>query len=147
MKAGLWMIIGACLLFPLPATAVQTLQIVLKDTGHIFWETPIPDTVRSSSVIAIPFTKPGWRSGFQTEADEDSADGGQNPKSGRIGILRPGDRLTGIGSPLSRSFDRLSLLISSRGRVSLFSDQQQIPLSEALPDGTRIEIRVVSGNK
>lgn len=141
------MIILAGLLLPLPATAVQTLQIVLEDSGTIYWETPIPDNgsfiLRHCNSIYEAWVEER----FQTDS------------LGRI-------RLTAVKTqspavleyygletvstgwiPISRSLERLSLLVSSRGRVSLFFDQQQIPLSAVLPDGTRTEVRVVPANK
>ena len=147
MKAGLWMIIGACLLFPLPATAVQTLQIVLEDSGHIFWEIPIPDNgsfiLRHCNSIYETWVEER----FQTDSLTRIRLTAVKTQSPAVLEYYGLETVSTDWIPLSRSFDRLSLLVSSRGRVSLFSEQQQIPLSEALPDGTRIEIRVVAGNK
>ena len=45
---------------------------------------------------------------------------------------------------LSRSVGRISLIITSRGEVTLRFANEEIPLSELLPDGARVEIRAVS---
>jgi hypothetical protein len=147
VKAGLWMIIGACLLFPLPATAVQTLQIVLEDSGHIFWETSIPDNgsfiLRHCNSIYETWVEER----FQTDSLTRIRLTAVKTQSPAVLEYYGLETVSTDWVPLSRSLDRLSLLLSSRGRVSLFFEQHQIPLSEALPDGTRIEIRVVAGNK
>jgi hypothetical protein len=143
----LWMTILAGLLFPLPATAVQTLQIVLEDSGTIYWETPIPDNgsfiLRHCNSIYDAWVEER----FQTDS------------LGRIRLTAVKTRSPAVLEyygletvstdwiPIPRLLERLSLLVSSRGRVSLFFDQRRIPLSAVLPDGTRTEVRVVSGNK
>ena len=48
---------------------------------------------------------------------------------------------------LSRSIGRISLIITPRGAVTLRFENEEIPLSELLPDGARVEIRAVSGNQ
>jgi hypothetical protein len=141
------MIIGACLLFPLPVTAVQTLRIVLEDSGNTFWETPIPDNgsfiLRHCNSIYETWVEER----FQTDSLMRIRLTAVKTQSPAVLEYYGLETVSTDWIPLSRSLDRLSLLVSSRARVSLFSEQQQIPLSEGLPDGTRIEIRVVSGSK
>ncbi|MBI5584117.1 MAG: hypothetical protein HY892_09855 [Deltaproteobacteria bacterium] len=137
-------LLGAFLLSPTSLPAAQTLQILLQESGGVYWETPFPETAS--------FILRHCNSIYEAWVEERF----QADRQGRI-------RLTGVktSSPavleyygleassadwvsLSRPFDRLSLLVSRRGRVSLLADQESLPLSESLPDGTRIEIRVLA---
>ena len=141
-KAGCWVLIGLVLFSPLSLSAADRLQIRLGDTGIVYWETRIPE----------PFTFPlRHRNSIYDVWVEERF---QTDQCGRI-------HLTAVrtSSPavleyygletasadwisLSRSFDKISLLVSKRGRTSLLFDQGALWLSDQLPEGTRIEIRV-----
>lgn len=139
------LLLGAILFFPVPLPAAQTLQVRLQESGRVYWETAFPETAT--------FILRHCNSIFDAWVEERF----QADRQGRI-------LLTGVktSSPavweyyglettatadwvtLSRSFDRLSLLVSRLGRVALLVDWVSLPLSENLPDGTRIEIRVLA---
>ena len=117
---------------------------MLEDSGYIFWETPIPDNgsfiLRHCNSIYETWVEER----FQTDSLTRIRLTAVKTQSPAVLEYYGLETVSTGWIPLSRSFDRLSLLVSSLGRVSLFSEKQQIPLSEALPDGTRIEIRVIS---
>jgi hypothetical protein len=137
-------LLGVSLLSPAPLAAAQTLQILLKESGRLYWTAPFPETAA--------FILRHCNSIYEAWVEERF----QADRQGRIvltGVRTPSPAVLeyyGLEAasadwvPLSRSFDRLSLLVSRLGRVSLSLDRESIPLSENLPDGTRIEIRVLA---
>jgi hypothetical protein len=146
-KAGCWVFLGFLLFAPLSLSADQRLQIRLPESGIVYWETQISEPV--------VFTLRHRNSIYDVWVEERF----QTDPGGRIhltAVRTPSpavleyyglEEASADWIPLKRTFDTLRLLISSRGRVSLLFGIQEIPLSELLPDGTRIEVRVVETAK
>jgi hypothetical protein len=143
-KAGLWVLIGAFLLSPAPLQAALTLQIILKDTNQIYWERPISSgsffsLTHLNSIYDAPVEEAFrvddrgliWLKAIRTDCAAVLEYYGLEEVS-REWIA------------LSRPLGRLSLIISSLGKVTLRFENEEIPLSELLPDGVRVEIRAVS---
>ena len=144
MKAGLRILLGAFLLSPAPLTAAQTLQVLLQESGAVYWAAPFPETasfiLRHCNSIYDVWVEERF------QADRRGGIHLTGVKTASPAVLEYyGLEADSAGwIPLSRSFGRISLLVSRRGRVSLLLDRESIPLSQTLPDGTRIEIRVLT---
>jgi hypothetical protein len=145
-KAGLWLLIGTLLLLRSPASlqAALTLQIALKDTKEIYWERP----VSSGSVFSLTHLNSIYDASVEEAFRVD--DGGliwlKALRTDSAAVLEY-YRLEEVSREwiiLSRSVGRISLIITSRGEVTLRYANEEIPLSELLPDGARVEIRAVS---
>lgn len=133
----------SCLLFsPLSLSADQKLQIRLPDTGIVKWEIRISEP--------FTFTLRHRNSMYDVWVEERF----QTDQCGRIHLTAVRTSSPAVLEyygletvstdwiPLTRSFDKMSLLVSKRGRTSLLFDQGALWLSDQLPEGTRIEIRV-----
>jgi hypothetical protein len=142
-KAGLWILIGAVLLSPVPLSAAQTLQILLPESGSIYWEASFPEQAT--------FILRHCNSIYDAWLEERF----QGDRHGRIQLTavktaHPAvleyhglEASSADWVPLVRSLDKIPLLVSKRGRLTLLFEHHSIPLSQNLPDGTRVEIRII----
>jgi hypothetical protein len=145
-KAGRWLLIGTLLLLRSPASlqASLTLQIALKDTKQIYWERP----VSSGSVFSLTHLNSIY--GALVEEAFRVDDGGRiwlkalRTDSAAVLEYYGLEEVSREWITLSRSLGRISLIITSRGEVTLRYANEEIPLSELLPEGARVEIRAVS---
>jgi hypothetical protein len=143
-KAGWRVLIGALLLSPVSLQAALTLQILLKDTKQIYWEKP----VSSGSVFSLTHLNSIYEAPVEEAFGVD--DRGQiwlkalRTDSAAVLEYYGLEEVSREWITLSRPLGQISLIISSRGEVTLRFEKEEIPLSELLPDGARVEIRAVS---
>ena len=143
-KAGLWLLIGALLFSPASLQAALILQIVLKDTKQIYWERP----VSSGSVFSLTHLNSIYEAPVEEafRVDDRGLIWLKALRTDSAAVLEYYgiEEVSREWITLSRPLDRLSLIITPRGEVTLRFENEKIPLSELLPDGTRVEIRAVS---
>ena len=140
-KAVFLLLLGTGLLAPRPLLAAQILQILLPETGRPYLEISIPENtvfiLRHCNSIYDAWVEERFqvdgRGCLQLEA----------VRSSSPAVLEYYGLETASADwiPLTRSFDKISLLVSKGGRTSLLLDQESISLSDHLADGTRIEMR------
>jgi hypothetical protein len=146
-KVRLWVLVGVLLLPPASLPAASVLRIVLKETNRIFWEKPVSS--------AFVFSLRHLNSIYDTPVEEAFRvdDQGliwlQALRTDSAGVLEYYGReeVSREWITLSRPIGRISLIITPRGEVTFRSGEEEIPLSKLLPDGARVEIRVVPGNR
>ena len=146
-KAGLWLLIGALLFSPASLQAAITLKVVLKDTQQIFWERP----VSSGSVFSLTHLNSIYEAPVEEafRVDDRGLIWLKALRTDSAAVLEYYgiEEVSQEWITLSRPLDRLSLIITPRGEVTLRFENEKIPLSELLPDGTRVEIRAFSVKK
>jgi len=146
-KAGLWLLIGALLFSPASLQAAITLKVVLKDTQQIFWERP----VSSGSVFSLTHLNSIYEAPVEEafRVDDRGLIWLKALRTDSAAVLEYYgiEEVSREWITLSRPLDRLSLIITPRGEVTLRFENEKIPLSELLPDGTRVEIRAFSVKK
>jgi hypothetical protein len=146
-KVGWWVLIGVLLLFPAPLQAALTLQIVLRDTKQIYWERPVSNgsvfsLTHLNSIYDAPVEEAFrvddqgliWLTALRTD-------------SAAVLEYYGLEEVSREWIALSRPLGRLSLIISPLGKMTFRFEKEEIPLSQLLPDGARVEIRVVSVNR
>ena len=143
-KAGPWLLIGTLLLSPTFLQAAITLQIVFKDTQQLFWERP----VSSGAVFSLTHLNSIY------DAPVEEAFRVDDRGLIRLMAIRTAcaavleyyglEEVSREWISLSRSIGRISLIITHRGAVTFRFENEEIPLSQLLPDGDRVEIRTVS---
>ena len=143
-KAGWWLLIGAFLFSPASLQAALTLQIVLKDTRQIIWERP----VSSGSVFSLTHLNSIYDAPVEEafRVDDRGLIWLKALRTHSAAVLEYYglEEVSRGWITLSRSVGRISLIITPRGEVTLRFENEEIPLSELLPDGARVEIRAVS---
>jgi len=143
-KAGLWLLIGALLFSPASLQAAITLKVVLKDTQQIFWERP----VSSGSVFSLTHLNSIYEATVEEAFRVDDRGliwlTALRTDSAAVLEYYGLEEVSRGWITLSRFVGRLSLIITPRGEVTLRFENEEIPLSELLPDGARVEIRAVS---
>jgi hypothetical protein len=143
-KAGLWLLIGVFLLSPASLQAALILQIVLKDTRQIYWERPIS----SGAVFSLTHLNSIYDAPVEEAFRVD--DRGQiwlkalRTESAAVLEYYGLEEVSREWISLSRPVGRISLIITRRGAVTLGLENEEIPLSQLLPDGARVELRAVS---
>jgi len=146
-KAGLWLLIGALLFSPASLQAAITLKVVLKDTQQIFWERP----VSSGSVFSLTHLNSIYEAPVEEAFRVDDRGliwlTALRTDSAAVLEYYGLEEVSRGWITLSRFVGRLSLIITPRGEVTLRFENEKIPLSELLPDGTRVEIRAFSVKK
>ena len=146
-KAGLWLLIGVFLLSPASLQAALILQIVLKDTQQIYWERP----VSSGSVFSLTHLNSIYEAPVEEafRVDDRGLIWLKALRTDSAAVLEYYglEEVSRGWITLSRFVGRLSLIITPRGEVTLRFENEKIPLSELLPDGTRVEIRAFSVKK
>jgi hypothetical protein len=146
-KAGLWMLVGVLLFLPASLSAASVLRIVLKETNRIYWEKPVSS--------AFVFSLRHLNSIYDTSVEEAFRvdDQGliwlQALRTDSAGVLEYYglEEVSREWITLSRPIGRISLIITPRGEVTFRNGDEEIPLSKLLPDGARVEIRAVQGNR
>lgn len=143
-KAGLWVLIGAFLLSPVSLQAALTLQIVLIDTKQIYWERP----VSSSSVFSLSHLNSIYDAPVEEafRVDDRGVIWLKTIRTACAAVLEYYglEEVSREWIALSRSVGRISLIITHRGAVTFLFENEEIPLSQLLPDGARVELRAVS---
>jgi hypothetical protein len=143
-KVGWWVLIGALLLSPVSLQAALTLQIVHKDTKQIYWERP----VSSGSVFSLTHLNSIYDASVEEafRVDDRGLIWLKALRTDSAAVLEYYglEEVSGEWITLSRFVGRISLIITSRGEVTLRFDNEEILLSELVPDGARVEIRAVS---
>ena len=128
-------------LLPLPAQPATFLQVVLRDSGQVFWESPV-----SSGDHFILNHRNSIYGSWVQEAFLIDSEGFiwlEKLKTDSPAVLE----YYGLeeASPewikLSRKIGKIPMLITPLGRVSLEWRKEKIGLSALLPEGTFIEIR------
>ena len=146
-KVGFWIVWGALLLFPLPLQAGQILQILLSATGHLYWEASFPEhasfILRHCNSIYDAWVEERFQPDRYGRIQLTAV------KTARPAVLEYYGLETSSADwvPLARSLDQIPLLVSKRSRLTLILEQRSIPLSENLPDGTRVKIRIIPAPK
>jgi hypothetical protein len=146
-KVGWWVLIGVLLLFPAPLQAALTLQIVLREPKQIYWERPVSNgsvfsLTHLNSIYDAPVEEAFrvddqgliWLTALRTD-------------SAAVLEYYGLEEVSREWIALSRPLGRLSLIISPLGKMTFRFEKEEIPLSQLLPDGARVEIRVVSVNR
>ncbi len=142
-KAGLWLLIGTLLLSPVSLQAALIFQIVLKDTRQIFWERP----VSSGAVFSLTHLNSLYDAPVEEAFGVD--DRGQiwlkalRTESAAVLEYYGLEEVSREWISLSRTLGRISLIITRRGAVTLRLENEEIPLSQLLPDGAKVELRAV----
>jgi hypothetical protein len=140
-KAVFLLLLGTGLLAPRPLQAARILQILLPETGRPYLEIAIPENtvfiLRHCHSIYDAWVEERFRVDGRGRLQLEAV------RSSSPAVLEYYGLETASADwiPLSRSFDKISLLVSKRGRTSLLLDQESISLSDLLADGTRIEMR------
>jgi hypothetical protein len=142
-KAGLWLLIGALLLSPVSPQAALTLQIVLKETRQIYWETP----VSSGSVFSLTHLNSIYDASVEEafRVDDRGMIWLKALRTDSAAVLEYYglEEVSREWVALSRPLGRLSLIISSLGEATFRFENEEILFFKLLPNGTRIEIRAV----
>jgi hypothetical protein len=141
-KAGGWVFLGLLLFPPLSLSAADRLQIRLEDRGIVYWETRISEpftfTLRHRNSIYDVWVEERFQIGHGGRIRLTAVRTSSPAVLEYYGL----EESSADWIPLARSFDKISLLVSKRGRTSLRFDQDVLLLSDQLPEGTRIGIRV-----
>jgi len=146
-KAGLWLLMGTLLLSPVSLQAALTLQIALRDTKQIYWERP----VSNGSVFSLTHLNSIYDAPVEEafRVDDQGLIWLKALRTDSAAVLEYYglEEVSREWIALSRPLGRLSLIISPLGEMTFRFEKEEIPLSQLLPDGARVEIRVVSVNR
>ena len=146
-KVRLWVLVGVLLFLPASLSAASTLRIVLQETNQVFWEKPVSNGFVFSLRHLNSLYDTPVEEAFQV--DDQGLIWLQALRTDSAGVLEYYglEEVSREWITLSRPIGRISLIITPRGEVAFRSGDEEIPLSKLLPDGARVEIRAVPGNR
>jgi hypothetical protein len=143
-KAARWALIGALLLSPASLQADSVLGIVLRESGQVLWE----KQVSTGSVFSLRHLNSIFDAPVEEafRVDDQGLIRLQALRTDSAGVLEYYglEEVSPEWITLCRPLDRLYLIISTRADNTFRFEKEEVPLSELLPDGARIEIRAVS---
>jgi hypothetical protein len=141
-KAVGWVFLSLLLFTPLSLSAADRLQIRLEDSCIVYWEIrvsePFTFSLRHRNSIFDVWVEERFRIDHVGRIHLIAVRTSSPAVLEYYGL----EEASADWIPFSRSFDKISLLVSKRGRTSLRFDQDVLLLSDQLPEGTRIGIRV-----
>ena len=141
--AALYLIVSGLLLFPSPLPAAPVLQILLADTGRILWEIPLPHP----HLFILSHKNSIYDQGVEEahQVDEQGRIWLEGVRTGSPAVLEYYglEQVSQDWIPLWRLLGRVSLITTPSGETRLLVGPEMIPLSQKLPEGTRVEIRAV----